>query len=410
MSRQECLLPKGELMRGRIFWAMLGFFLAFEVSAKELGRIKILTYNVFGVLVAPARKARMEKIGEEIAELNPDVIGFQEAFEARHRRALVESLERSGWGKAYEFYQKKWYGPGAWIVSRYPLLEVKMRFYPVNGTALDSDYYGKKGVAYARVKTPFGPLDFFTTHLIARYTGLYDRQGNLRENDWLKVDRLLQAEQAAWFIQNSNSGSGARSLVAVGDFNSPPALLEYKLFQELSGLNNVADETPIQNCSGELEDCKLSERIDHIFYQNYSGPSGFYLKPVRTELVFYHQVPTRAGKIKLSDHNGLLTEFAVLSADDPEAKISDRTRAGISLMAQAGSENFSGLKAQLSGGDNVIKDPVWKVFAVKTLDQFNQDQNREEKVVITLAKILTADQPLALDQGEVEQVRELLAP
>ncbi len=400
----------GSALMKRIFLTAIAFLLAGQVSAKELGRIKVLTYNVFGVMVAPARKARMEKIGEEIGKLNPDVIGFQEAFAERHKQEILAGLEKSGWGKPYQFYQKKWYGPGAWIVSKYPLEDAQMHCYPVNGTALDSDYYAKKGMAYARVQTPFGPLDFFTTHLIARYTDLYDREGKLRENDWIKNDRLLQAEQAAWLIQNSNSKSGTRSLVAVGDFNSPPLLLEYKLFKDLSGLNNVADETPILNCSAQNEDCRLDQRIDHIFYQNYPGPSGFYLQPVKTELVLDQPVSTRRGRIKLSDHNGLLTEFAVLGDDDPGAKISDRSRAEVSLTAQAAAGNFSGLKAQLDRGDGLLKDPAWKIFAVKNLDQFNREGNRTNRATILLAKVLTATQPVALSSSEVAQIRELLPP
>ncbi len=373
----------------KLVLAIIGLLLSVQLSAKELGRIRVLTYNVFGVLIAPDRAARMEKIGEEIAKINPDIIGFQEAFEARHRKILLQSLEKNGWGKPYQFYQKKWYGPGAWIVSKYPLADAKMLVYPVNGTLKDSDYYAQKGVAYAKVMTPFGPLDFFTTHLIARYAKVYDQQGNLIEDDWIKTDRLLQAEQIAWFVQNRNRASSGRSVVAVGDFNSPPVLLEYGLFKSLSGLNNVADELPIINCTAQNEDCKLDQRIDHIFYSNYPGSNGFYLKPVKTELVFYEKVKTGKGELMMSDHNALLTEFAALTPDDPEAKIGDRDWAKVMLLDKNVDADLPRLEKEVSAQKLNIADPAWQVFSVKMLDLLNAEQDRKNKIPTALAKIIT---------------------
>jgi endonuclease/exonuclease/phosphatase family metal-dependent hydrolase len=377
------------------------------VLGKELGTIKILTYNIFGVFVAPDRKARAELIGKEIAKLNPDVIGFQEAFNSQHREIILQGLEKSGWGKPYSFYQKKWYGPGAWIVSKYPFEQTAMLVYPVNGTAFDSDYYAKKGAAYARIKTPFGPLDFFTTHMIARYTNDRDRQGNIIEEDWIKSDRLLQAEQMAWFIQKTSKDSKVRSLVAVGDFNSPPVLLEYGLLKNLSGLVNTVDEIGIANCSDKIDDCKLENRIDHVFYQNYPASSGFYLKPVNARIVFHEKVSNGGKALKMSDHEGLLVEFAALSSDDPAAKIGDRNSAMISLLDTDVQKELPRLKSEAEKGELRI-DRVWQAFAVQTLHRLNDSKDRWNKIPSACARIITAraGETLKLspkDQEELEK-------
>lgn len=390
-----------------VAFAVAALLFSAPVLGKELGRVKILSYNIWGVFIAPARKTRAELIGKEIAKLNPDIIGFQEAFNSKHREIILKDLEQSGWGKPYSYYQKKWYGPGSWIVSKHPFEETAMLVYPVNGTVFDSDYYAKKGAAYARVKTPYGPIDFFATHMIARYTLSHDIQGNVVEEDWIKTDRLLQAEQIAWFVQKKNQESKVRSLVAVGDFNSPPILLEYGLFKNLSGMNNTVDEIGISNCAPGMRRCKLEQRIDHVFYQNYQGQSGFYLKPIKAEIVFQEKVKSGDTAVKMSDHDGLLVEFAVMSADDPGAIPGDRSDAKIELLGQDIAKDLPRLKAEAEKGELLI-DQAWQVFAVQTLEKLNAKKDRRNKIPTVMAKILTAKPGQTLKLSDKDK-KELLA-
>jgi len=394
----------------RPIFGMLIFILltASPLSAKELGRIKVLTYNVFGVFVAPAREARMEQIGKEIAKLNPDIIGFQEAFNRKQRALILADLEKNGWGKPYEFYEKRWYGPGAWIVSKYPLEKTKMFTYPVNGTPVDSDWYAQKGVAYARIATPFGPLDFFDTHMIARYTSVKDRRGNIIEDDRSKTDRLLQAEFQAQVVQATNQAGRVRGLVSVGDFNSPPVLLEYHLFAALSALNNVGYELPISDCNGETVDCKPDNRIDHIFYQNYAGDSGFYLKPLKAEMVFSEKVKSRMGMVRMSDHNGLLVEFAALSADDAQAKVGDRSAAKIELASKNISNDLPRLKTEVDKKELNPSDPAGQAWAVQELVKLNAEKNRKNKIPTACAKIIIAgpQRKADLTESDFEQLQK----
>ncbi len=367
----------------------LALGLGFSLSARELGKIRVLTYNIWGVFIARNRQVRAEEIGKEIAKLNPDIIGFQEAFNKKHRQLILEGLERSGWGKPYQVYFKKWYGTGVWMVSRYPIEEKEVYHYPVNGYPLNSDFYARKGVGYIRVKTPFGPLDFFNTHMIARYRPTYIK-GELVEEDRLKTDRLLQVEAISRFIQAENQASGVRSLVAVGDFNSPPILLEYQLLVGLSGLRNVVDEVGLKDCLSSKKICKPKQRIDHIFYQNYFSEAGFYLKPLWAKVVLDQPVETRKGKMLLSDHKGLLVEFAVLSPDDPEAKVSNRKEAEILLLEQSSELDLAQIEKDLARAKANPQELNWKLFCLLTLEKLNQKRARWNKIPTSCAKILTS--------------------
>ena len=347
-------------------------------------------------------------IGEEIAKLNPDIIGFQEAFAKRQRKEILAGLEKAGWGKPYEFYENHAYGPGVWIVSKYPIEKAKNFTYPLNGTPKDSDWYAQKSVAYARVKTPFGPVDLFDTHFIARYTDTFDKQGKLVEDDTSKTDRLCQADFMATKINQTAKENQDRSIIAVGDFNSEPVLLEYKLFNAIAGLNNVVYELPIQNCTAKEPDCNLDRRIDDVFYQNYSDGSGFFLKPVSAELVLYTKYPTKKGDLRLSDHNGLIVDFAVLTSDDAGIKPVSRDKALVMLANGKRPVVTPAMKNDLAAGKIIAGDPDWVAFCVNALDQLNATRNRKNKIPTAAAKILSArpGSQVTLDPKDIDEVKK----
>ncbi len=360
--------------------------------AKELGRLKVLTYNIDGVIGAQKRHERAKKIGEEAARLNPDIIGFQEAYDQSHRDMIMQALEQSGWGKPFEYYDKNHYGPGVWIVSKYPVTKGRMGFYPVNGPVYDPDFFGSNGAGYAQVQTPWGPVDFFNTHLLARYGALYDKQGRLLEQDPTKTDRVLQVEYYSKFIQDLNRSSGSRSLVAMGDFNSPAVLIEYKLFQALSGLESVEEKLALENCEETIRECRPGSRLDHIFYQNYAGETGFYLKPVRAELVFYEKVKVGTKMMRLSDHNGIFTEFAVMSVEDLSAQVAERERAEIWLLSKDLEDKRDLLKDELERRQVKVSDRAWQIFAVKAMDKMNARKFRKSEVPVALAQVIIGGQ------------------
>ena len=63
----------------------------------EEATLKVLTYNIWGIpIITPARSARVEAIGDAIAELAPDLVTLQEVWLEEDAEALRGALEKIG--------------------------------------------------------------------------------------------------------------------------------------------------------------------------------------------------------------------------------------------------------------------------------------------------------------------------
>jgi sphingomyelin phosphodiesterase 2 len=101
---------------------------------------------------------------------------------------------------------------GMVMLSRYPILETMYKQYDVNGKPLKfhhADFYGAKGIGFARILTPCGQVDLFTSHLHAAY------EFSLT-NDEYYATRVAQSLSLAKFIHLV-----ARSplVILLGDLN-----------------------------------------------------------------------------------------------------------------------------------------------------------------------------------------------
>lgn len=288
------------------------------VSAEVEPKLTVLTFNIWGITGAKARVIRAEAIGRRIAALDPDIVAIEEAFEKRHRKVLFESLAKGGYEFADSRYFRKLYGSGVLFISKYPIESALFEPYRVNAAFYDIERLGGKGIAHLRLATPWGPLDFFHTHALARMTPVFDNEGNYIPGDPKHIDRLLQMYQIDRFVRGQKNPR-ARSIIAAGDFNVSPEMLEYRFLSTLTGFENSFDAIhPGKNPSTFSPNCVFVKddysRIDHIFYKNFEGPEGFWLKPTssRVEMVDRFTNPKNLKEINYSDHYGLLTEFEVI--------------------------------------------------------------------------------------------------
>jgi len=123
-------------------------------------------------------------------------------------------------------------------------------------------------------------------------------------------------------IIHSSRNTQAKSIIAAGDWNVSPEMLEFHVLLKLTGFENSFDvlhpgENPSTFAKTDTWVTDDFSRIDHIFYKNFPGDQGFWVKPVESRLVMTEKVKDPAGKeVNLSDHYGLLTVFEVF----PEAK------------------------------------------------------------------------------------------
>ncbi len=362
-------------------------------SAGERPTIKVLTFNVWGIVGAKARVKRAEAIGRRIAELDPDVIALEEAFEKRHRKALLESLARSGYRTDHSRYYKNVYGSGLLFISRFPVQEDEFQPYRVIGGWRDIEWLGGKGIAHLELKTPWGPLDFFHTHAIARMTPVFDEQGDYIPGDPKQVDRLLHMYQIDRFVRDKR-GPGGRCVIAAGDFNVSPEMLEYQFLIEKTGFENSFDKVhPGGNPSTfSIENVLVKNdysRIDHVFYKNYDGAEGFWIKPVssRVEMDSKFEDPKNEKMINYSDHYGLMTEFEVIK-EPGRIELSPPGLASSGCACGAG-DPPGYMQANIHLTSSNLHQ--WRHLALAAFEGALEKEERRNKLLIPFARIAVLD-------------------
>ncbi|MCK5805937.1 MAG: endonuclease/exonuclease/phosphatase family protein, partial [Lentisphaeria bacterium] len=95
--------------------------------------LRVVTMNVWGLKHLSSHRAeRMPAIGARLAELNPDLIGFQEAFVKADRDALLIPLRKAGL-EHHRYFPSGLVGSGLLVVSRYPIEEAFFFRYSAGG-------------------------------------------------------------------------------------------------------------------------------------------------------------------------------------------------------------------------------------------------------------------------------------
>lgn len=296
--------------------------LAGAARADEAPTLRVLTFNVWGIFSGKIRPYRMREIAKAIATLDPDVIALEEAFAARHRQLILDGLHEAGYPVAGSRYYRKPYGSGVFLISKYPIRSTEFTRYAVQCGPFDIEYYAGKGIQHAVLETPHGPLDFYLTHVLSRTPAIFDAQGNFIPGDPFQTDRILQMAQIDEYLEATRDPQG-RSLIAVGDFNVSPEMLEYWVLLKLSGLESSFEtlhpgENPSTFSSADNWVTDDFSRIDHIFYKNFAGTRGFAVKPIESRVVLDQKVPGPDGTpVNLSDHYGFFTVFAVVETAPP---------------------------------------------------------------------------------------------
>lgn len=179
--------------------------------------LRIVTFNVQDLFIAGRQRIkRMRAIGDKLAELDPDIVGFQEAFIEKDRQMLIESLSQSRL-KFHHYFPSGIMGSGLLIASAYPIRETFFHRYAASNPwykIWEGDWWAGKGVALARLELPGGRscLDIYNTHTQAGYRNhVY-----IYTNDYNDV-RSRQMVEAASFINSTRTGISPAFFV--GDMN-----------------------------------------------------------------------------------------------------------------------------------------------------------------------------------------------
>ncbi len=286
----------------------------------ETLNLRVLTFNAWGVpLFATDRTARFEAIGRAIKDLEPDLVGLQEAWTAADRATLLQNLAGSGLNYRH-YFRSGVQGSGLLVLSRYPLAEVDFRRFRLTSRPQNlltqPELLGGKGIALARLETPLGFLDLYNLHTIAQYRP--------DERDIYRVHRAASVYECARFVAGHSGGQ--RPAIVLGDFNMRPDQLPYGLLMDLLPLTDCwaslhpsdqgatyAATNPYTGSEGGPD-----KRLDYMFVQD--GP-GQHLHPVKSEIVLKETDLPPASDFPVprpksfSDHYGLLTHLTLSPAE-----------------------------------------------------------------------------------------------
>lgn len=244
--------------------------------------LKVVTFNIQDLYIAGKdRPLRMRAIGAKLMILDPDIVGFQEAFIASDRAVLLKELESTRL-KYHQYYPSGNVGSGLLIASAFPIKEVYFHRFTTSNPFYkiwEGDWWAGKGVALARLELPEGHIDFYNTHAQAGYG-----------NPAYDLVRNEQMAELADFVKRSHTGS-APALLA-GDMNCRIEDAEFQTAVNGAGLARVM--------SGE-------SRIDHIFART---DARYTFEVIKTEPI-EAKVKLSEKEISLSDHVGYMSTIAI---------------------------------------------------------------------------------------------------
>lgn len=169
----------------------------------RLRNLRLATLNVWNRSGPHERRER--RIVEEIARLQPDVIGLQEIVEEGANQAR-ELARVDGYHVVY--CPAGAFGAGTWgnaILSRHPIERSEARALPHGDGPLS------RIVVRADVRLPEGVLHFFCTHLSYR-----------ADESWKREDQVVAVDA---FVREA---SHELPRVLVGDFNADPDATEIR--------------------------------------------------------------------------------------------------------------------------------------------------------------------------------------
>jgi endonuclease/exonuclease/phosphatase family metal-dependent hydrolase len=270
--------------------------------------LRVVTFNIAaGYGFTNNRSVRLRAIAELLRELDPDLVGLQEAFIAADREELLRSLEGSRLRHHVRFPGAT-VGNGLWILSAHPIEEAWFHRFEQAGRwyrLWEGDWWAGKGIGLARVRLPGGErVDFFDTHAQAG-------RGN-PENEEV---RLGQMDELARFVREARL-PGVPAFV-VGDFNTQRGWPDYELAVRGAELARLM---------------RMDSEIDHVF--GVRDPALRYEVLETAELggriasprpeIFLDRAPTLGelrtmwfgppGSTRLSDHPGYLSTVRISPA------------------------------------------------------------------------------------------------
>jgi sphingomyelin phosphodiesterase 2 len=278
--------------------------------------LRVLTFNAWAIPFAASDvQFRIAALTKALAELQPDIVGFQELAIDAAKDLIFDAAQAIGLTEWHDF-QSVGLRNGLVTLSRYKIQEVDFLLYRPRGKVQrlnHMDYYAGKGVGLMRMLTPEGVLDVYNTQTISKYGPDF-----LEEYKAYRVAQVLSL--ADWTLSRSEG----IPTIALGDFNMRPDNLEYRIVSVLGELQdsyaiaNPGDNgytSALDNIYRVRRGDWIEHRIDYIFFRN---AESLVLDVASSDIVL-RQVPDKLNgqELPYSDHYGVLTEFTLHSSNRP---------------------------------------------------------------------------------------------
>ncbi len=370
--------------------------IAYPVSAYSKdapNEIKILAYNVWGIYNASYREERMAEIAKAIMELDPDIVVLVEAFEEIHRQIIIDSLKYHGSPLTESrYFPNAAYGSGIFVLSSHPIVKdelIPFRVYVPPGSG--EEKMGKS-MAVLRVRTPRGDILVVGLHALSRT--MFPRLGGIDiQTDARKCSRLLQMYEVARTLHEKRREENVTAVVAAGDFNVYPGLLEYELLMAISGFTNAYDEInpgkdeptfDSRNTFSTIPIGWMDQRIDHVIYANFPEGYGPALRARDAGVVIKQTFKGPEGKlINLSDHYGVSATLILDGASFLKLSLLSK-KAGVSA-----DEKDQLLDELDKSGPDLENNPdLWGRFALEVLERNDREIVYKSRAVKAAAKII----------------------
>ena len=269
--------------------------------------LRVLSLNIWDLpLVSKHVTTRMNAIGKQLARMNLDVVALQEAWMGAHRRRVVEHAASGGLAYSH-YFASGLRGSGLMLLSRFPIVDADFRRFRLGGRperVWEADFYGGKGVGFARVLTPGGPLDVYDLHAVASFTAANDD-----ENRYYRAADLYECARFTW-------QSREHPALCCGDFNTSPAQREYAFVPVLARMRDAYRE--VHGGAVGVTFPGGSRCLDYVMVRDGQTQR---LRPASAEIAMtsFEPGPGEA-PIGYSDHYGVLVELNMAERQAPAAE------------------------------------------------------------------------------------------
>ncbi|RLV89184.1 Inositol phosphosphingolipids phospholipase C [Spathaspora sp. JA1] len=307
-----------------------------ETEKKSSSTVKLLTFNTWGLkYISHHRTERIQAIANKLG--NPttsdddyDIVALQELWCEDDWKCIQQAC-KGKYPYSRVFKSGIVAGPGLAILSKIPIAETFLYRFPINGRPsafFRGDWFVGKGVAVTLFKSHDGtslPIALLNSHMHAPYAAngdaSYSTHRACQAWDFTKLVKMLKQARYA--------------VIQVGDLNSKPGSLPYKLFTIEGGLSdswnlvhedryedNLIELSPQDQvlhagitCNSTLNSYRTKSEAWQACRLDYALIDANNITPINASVKFTERLPPPLN-CSYSDHFAYSAEFTIKGKDE----------------------------------------------------------------------------------------------